>query len=49
MRGDVKRKREPAHPADAPVLFFNMMIAFRTPPQRPDAPAGHTAMPRRTG
>ena len=22
---------------------------FRTPPRRPDAPAGHTAMPRRTG
>ena len=48
-----RRKCRPRHDADAgcrnPIAERIQIIFLRTAPQPPDAPAKHTAMPRRTG
>ena len=48
-----RRKCRPRHDADAgcrnPIAERIPIVFLRTAPQPPDAPAKHTAMPRRTG
>ena len=48
-----RRKCRPRHDADAgcrnPIAARIPIVFLRTAPQPPDAPAKHTAMPRRTG